>query len=232
MLIFRHAEKRGHFNFTWLDTYHSFSFSDYYDPQWMGFRDLRVINEDRVQAGKGFATHAHRDMEIITYILEGELQHKDSMGNGSIIKPGEIQRMSAGLGVTHSEYNPSLTHPVHILQIWILPEKKGLTRSYEQKQIPHFEKNNEWILLASREAREDSVVVHQNVELLMSKLRAGKFLNYNLESNRHTWIQLARGEIEVNGNLLRQGDGVAASDEKVLELKALQDSELLLFDLN
>ena len=232
MLISRHAEARGHFNFGWLDTYHTFSFSDYYDPKWMGFRDLRVINEDRVQPGEGFPTHAHRDMEIITYILAGELQHKDSMGNGSIIKPGEIQRMSAGQGVTHSEYNPSSSQPVHLLQIWILPEKNGLTPSYEQKAIPHFDKNGEWILLASPQGRDGSVTVHQNVELFMAKLKAGDSLPYHLKLNRHAWIQLAQGELEVNGALLRGGDGIAASEEKLLEVKALQDAEFLLFDLN
>jgi quercetin 2,3-dioxygenase len=232
MITVRNAQERGHFDFGWLDTSHTFSFGDYYDPDHMGFRDLRVINEDFVQPGQGFGTHPHRDMEIITYILEGSLQHKDSMGNGSMIRPGEVQRMSAGTGVTHSEFNPSDGELVHLLQIWILPEKKGIHPSYEQKKFEDEEREGKLRLVASRDGRDGSVTIHQNVDLYASLLKNGKELSFPLRPGRHVWLQVARGGVQLNGKALKAGDGAAVSEEKKLEIKAAKDSEILLFDLN
>jgi len=232
MIQIRKASERGHFNHGWLDTYHTFSFADYYDPNFMGFRDLRVINEDRVAAGRGFPTHPHRDMEIITYILSGALQHQDSMGTGSVILPGDVQRMSAGTGVTHSEYNHSKHEAVHLLQIWILPREKNLPPSYEQKSYPEERKRNQWLLIASSDGSEGSVLVHQDVRLLTTLLGKGQVLGYSLDPKRSAWVQVARGELELNGETLRESDGAALHGESELSFQAKKDSEILLFDLN
>ena len=231
MIQIRKAADRGHANHGWLDTYHTFSFADYQDPKHMSFRSLRVINEDRVEPGQGFGTHEHRDMEIITCILEGELEHKDSMGNGAVIRPGEVQRMSAGTGVTHSEFNPSKTQPVHLLQIWILPEKKDLTPSYEQREFKAQNRKNRLCLVASGKPREDAVKIHQDADLYSSLLDGGKKLEYGLDKNRHAWIQVARGSLRANDALLQAGDGAAVSQEEKLKISGENDSEFLLFDM-
>jgi len=229
MITVRKAEDRGHFNHGWLDTYHTFSFADYYDPNFMGFRDLRVINEDRVQPGRGFGTHGHRDMEIITYILEGELAHRDSMGTGSVIRPGEVQRMSAGTGVMHSEMNPSPEKPVHLLQIWILPEREGIKPGYEQKTFPETERQGRLRLVASPDAREGSLEIHQDVDLFASTLRDGKAVAHEFRPNRYGWLQVARGSVDVNGKKLNAGDGAAIEGERSIALRG--NGEVLLFDL-
>ena len=231
MIQIRKGEERGHFNHGWLDTYHTFSFSDYFDPQYMGFRSLRVINEDVVAPGAGFPTHSHRDMEIITYILDGSLEHKDSMGNGSVIGRGMAQRMTAGSGVTHSEYNASKTKPVHLLQIWILPEEKNLKPGYEEKVLNPHGKPGEWRLLASRNG-EDAVRVHQDVQLFTGFLSGEEELVYNLSSSRYAWIQLASGEATVNGQLLKAGDGASVQSETRLHFASKNTAEILLFNLN
>jgi redox-sensitive bicupin YhaK (pirin superfamily) len=231
MITLRPSAARGHFDFGWLDTRHSFSFGDYYDPRHMGFRALRVINEDRVKPGAGFPTHPHRDMEIVTYVLDGALEHKDSLGSGSVIRPGEVQRMTAGTGVTHSEFNPSEFEPVHFLQIWILPERRGLAPGYEQKALERGNGGAPLRLVASPDGAEGSVTVHQDARLYAASLDAGRSALHRLSAGRHAWVQIARGEIKLNGITLRTGDGVAVSDEPVLRLESLNDSELLLFDL-
>ncbi len=231
MIRLRKAQDRGHFDFGWLSTYHTFSFGEYHDPDHMGFRALRVINEDRVQPAQGFGTHPHRDMEIITYILEGALEHKDSMGNGSIIRPGEVQRMSAGTGVTHSEYNPSQTKPTHLLQIWIVPEKKGIRPSYGQKTYTTKEREGRLRLIASREGREGSVTLHQDADVYASILEAGKQVLHPIRPGRHAWIQVGRGGVVLNGHSLKAGDGAAVSEELSLEIEAKERAEVLLFDL-
>ena len=229
MILIRHRGERGHFDHGWLDTCHTFSFDRYYDPQHMGFRALRVINEDRVAPAQGFGTHPHRDMEIITYILEGALEHKDSMGTGSIIRPGEVQRMSAGTGITHSEFNPSKSEPVHLLQIWILPEARGIKPSYEQKQINRGEMKGKLRLIASREPSDDGVRIHQDVRLYGTILN-GDAVRHQLEHGRYAWVQIARGSMVANGAALAAGDGIAISDEPQLTLSG--NGEALLFDLN
>jgi redox-sensitive bicupin YhaK (pirin superfamily) len=229
MIQIRRSQERGHFDHGWLDTYHTFSFDRYYDPQHMGFRALRVINEDRVTPGQGFGTHPHRDMEIITYILEGALEHKDSMGTGSIIQPGEVQRMSAGTGVTHSEFNPSKREAVHLLQIWILPEVRGIKPSYEQKQISRDGMKGKLQLVAAREPTGDAVKIHQDVWLFATVLD-GETVKYGMQPGRYAWIQIARGSMNVNGTALQAGDGVAVSDERQVNLSG--NGEALLFDLN
>jgi hypothetical protein len=232
MIKVRRSEERGHANHGWLDTYHTFSFDTYHDPNHMGFRSLRVINEDRVAPGAGFPTHPHRDMEIITYVLEGALAHKDSLGNGSIIRPGDGQRMSAGSGIRHSESNASKTEPVHLLQIWILPEKKGLEPGYEQKSFPPEEKRGRLRLIAGREPKNGAVRVHQDVALYAAALGKDEQVEHRLAPGRHAWIQVARGGVSVNGVELKQGDGAAVSDEERLVIKGRDgDSEILLFDL-
>ncbi|MBI4381603.1 MAG: pirin family protein [candidate division NC10 bacterium] len=231
MVTRRPSQKRGHANHGWLDSYHTFSFADYYDPKHMGFRHLRVINEDRVQPSRGFGTHAHHDMEIITYVLEGSLEHRDSMGNQSIIVPGDVQRMSAGTGVTHSEYNPSHTEPVHLLQIWILPEKKGLSPSYQQWLFQPEEKRGALRLIGSRGGRDGSVTVHQDVDLFAALLESGELVRHTLPRGRHAWLQVVDGAVALNGTLLFAGDGAAVSDEDRLEITASKSSEVLLFDL-
>jgi redox-sensitive bicupin YhaK (pirin superfamily) len=233
MITLRPADERGHFDHGWLNTYHSFSFADYHDPKHMGFRSLRVINEDYVAPGNGFGTHPHRDMEIITYVLEGALGHKDSMGNGSAIRPGEVQRMSAGTGVLHSEYNHSPAQEVHLLQIWLLPEKRGITPSYEQKTFGREEKLNRLRLVASPDATDGSVLIHQDAKLYGSILESGNTVTHDLAAGRHAWIQLLDGNLNVNGRELRPGDGAAVSDESKLEITSTgeTEAEFLVFDL-
>ena len=229
MIKIRHREERGHFDHGWLNTYHTFSFDRYYDPRYMGFRALRVINEDRVAPGQGFGTHPHRDMEIVTYILEGALEHKDSMGTGSIIRPGEVQRMSAGTGVTHSEFNPSKQEAVHLLQIWILPEAKGIKPSYEQREFNRGELRGKLRLIASREPESGAVTIHQDVRLFATILD-GETVTHELGSDRYAWIQIVRGSIELNGARLEAGDGAAVSQNENLQISGR--GEALLFDLN
>ncbi len=231
MIRIRKREERGHFNFGWLNTYHTFSFGDYYDPRNMGFRSLRVINEDWVHPARGFPTHPHRDMEIITYILEGALEHKDSMGTGSVIRPGEVQRMSAGTGVTHSERNPSDTESVHLLQIWLVPDKRNYPPSYEQKTYTDDEKRGRFRLIASPDGREDSVTIHQDAHVYAALVEQDAHVSYELAGARHAWVQVARGRVEINGQTLEQGDGAAISDEQLLTVKGLEPSEILLFDM-
>jgi redox-sensitive bicupin YhaK (pirin superfamily) len=231
MITVRPAKERGHFDHGWLDTYHSFSFSEYLDPSHMGFRSLRVINEDRVDPRAGFPPHSHRDMEIITYVLAGALAHKDSMGNGSVIRPGDVQRMSAGTGVTHSEANGSETEPVHLLQIWILPEKRGITPSYEEKRFSPEEKRGRLRLVASRDGADGSVTIHQDARVYASLLDPGQTVRHTLDRGRGAWLQLVAGAATVNGAALATGDGAAIQNEGTLEIHAGEPTELLLFDL-
>lgn len=229
MISVRHRNERGHANHGWLDSYHTFSFDTYYDPQYMGFRALRVINEDRVAPGKGFPTHGHRDMEIITYILDGALEHKDSMGTGSIIRAGEIQRMSAGTGVRHSEFNASPTEQVHLLQIWIMPNVLHIQPSYEQKKIDRGKMRGNWLLIAAPNGPETAVQIHQDAELFAVSLDDNQALEYAIEAGRHAWLQVARGHLQVNGMPLEAGDGAAFSQERTVQLSG--EGEALLFDL-
>jgi redox-sensitive bicupin YhaK (pirin superfamily) len=229
MITIRKAEARGHFDHGWLNTYHTFSFADYYDPDFMGFRTLRVINDDRVAAGRGFGTHGHRDMEIVTYVIEGALAHRDSMGSGSIIHPGEVQRMSAGTGVMHSEMNASLEEPVRLLQIWILPERRGITPGYEQKQYSEEERRGTLRIVASPDSRDGSVKIHQDVAVYASLLNGGS-VTHEFAANRYGWLQVARGSIEINGQQLKEGDGAAIADERSVTISGA--GEVLLFDLN
>jgi redox-sensitive bicupin YhaK (pirin superfamily) len=231
MITIRKSTDRGRADHGWLDSRHTFSFADYHDPEQMGFRTLRVINEDRVEAGQGFGTHPHRDMEIISYVLEGALEHKDSMGTASVIRPGEVQRMTAGTGVLHSEYNPSRKEPVHFLQIWILPEKRNLKPGYEQKAYPDAERKDRLRLVASRDGRDGSLTIHQDAELYTTLLSRGESVSHPLKAGRHAWVQVARGAATLNGKPLATGDGAAVSGEKALELNATADAEVLLFDL-
>jgi redox-sensitive bicupin YhaK (pirin superfamily) len=230
MIRIRHANERGHFDHGWLNTYHTFSFADYHDPAHMGFRSLRVINEDRVAPGQGFGAHRHRDMEIVSYVLEGALAHQDSMGNSGVIRPGDVQKMSAGTGVQHAEFNGSKTEPVHFLQIWILPERRDIPPSYEQKTFANEVKRGHLRLIGSPDGREGSVSIQQDVELYASVLDAGGEVRYALRSGRAAWLQVARGELELNGAPLSSGDGAAITDERELVI-AGNGSELLLFDL-
>ena len=231
MISIRQAKQRGHFDHGWLNTYHTFSFDQYYDPRYMGFRNLRVINEDFVASGRGFPTHGHRDMEIITYILEGALKHEDSMGNGSVIRPGDVQRMTAGTGVRHSEKNASDTERVHLLQIWILPNTVGLEPGYEQKAFTEDERRGQLRLIASEAGRDGSVQLNQDVSLFASILPAGDEVQHTMDERRYAWIQVARGSIAVNGENAEQGDGVIVVGESNLKIKAQDDTEILLFDL-
>ena len=230
MITIRKSEDRGHFDHGWLDTYHTFSFDQYYDPAHMHWRSLRVINEDRVAAGQGFPTHSHRDMEIITYILEGALEHRDSMGNGSVIRPGDVQRMTAGTGVSHSEFNPSKSEPVHLLQIWILPNARQLTPGYEEKHFPETERVGKLRLIASNDASDGSVNIHQDARVYASILEAGQSVEHALADNRYAWLQIARGTVKLNELEMKQGDGAAISRE-TLNIVAHDRAELLLFDL-
>jgi quercetin 2,3-dioxygenase len=231
MLTIRRSGERGHFDHGWLNTYHTFSFDQYYDPRYMGFRSLRVINEDFVAPSRGFPTHGHRDMEIITYILEGALKHEDSMGNGSVIRPGDVQRMTAGTGVRHSEKNPSNTERVHLLQIWILPNAENLTPGYEQKAFSDEERRGQLRLIASGDGRDDSVHLNQDVSLFASILDATQEVEREMDAKRYGWIQVARGSVVVNGESVEQGDGVVVVGESNLRIKAQEPAEILLFDL-
>lgn len=231
MISVRKSTERGHFNHGWLSTYHTFSFAGYYDPKQTGFGALRVINEDQVQPGQGFPTHPHQDMEIISYVLEGALAHRDSMGNSSVILPGEVQRMTAGTGITHSEYNHSTTELVHFLQIWVLPEARSLTSGYEQKFFPPQEKKGTLRLIASRDGRHGSVSINQDINLYAALLEAGGELRHHIPTARRTWLQVARGRVLVNDQPLEQGDGAAVSDEELLHIAAKESAEVLLFDL-
>lgn len=231
MITLRRSGDRGHFDHGWLKTWHTFSFADYRDPRHMHFRTLRVINEDIVQPGMGFGTHPHRDMEIITYVLEGELEHRDSMGNGSIIRPGEVQYMSAGSGVTHSEFNPSKTDPVHLMQIWIFPSAKGLPPRYEQRQFPPLSNTGRMTLLASGDGREGSIEIRQDARLAAAALRAGETARYEIDAGRSGWLQVLRGELALNGETLSAGDGAAIEDVTTIDLAAKRESQVLLFDL-
>ena len=231
MITIRKGQERGHFDHGWLNTYFTFSFADYYDPQHVHFRTLRVLNDDRVAAGAGFPEHPHRDMEIITYVLEGALEHRDSMGNGSVIRPGDVQYMSAGSGVTHSEFNASKTDPVHLLQIWMFPEKKGFKPVYDQKNFPREDKHGKFRLMASPDGREGSVTIRQDNELYATVLGAGESVRHELKPERHAYVQVARGSVKLNGTTLGEGDGASISQEKTVELTGVKDAEVLLFDL-
>ena len=232
MITLRKAGDRGHAEHGgWLDSWHTFSFGDYYDPKHMGFRALRVINEDRVTPGQGFPTHSHRDMEIVTYVLDGALEHRDSMGNGSVIESGDVQRMTAGSGVGHSEFNASKTAPVHFLQIWILPEARNLEPGYEQKHFSKQDLKGKLRVVASRAGADGQVLVHQDVKLLAGTFDAGEAENYALAPGRHAWLHVARGQLLVNGQALSAGDAAQVSDETALELRGVSDAEVLLFDL-
>lgn len=233
MIKVRKSAERGGGNFGWLDTRYTFSFNNYYDPKFMGFRDLRVINEDFVEANQGFGTHGHADMEIITYVIEGELAHKDSSGGEETLRPHEVQRMTAGSGIRHSEFNPSKTEKVHLLQIWILPEKDGLEPGYEQTYFAPETKQGKLKLVASRGGDLGSVKINQDVKLYSSLLKTGEEVSHELAENRHAWIQIVKGSISLKGEILEAGDGAAISEEKVLKIKSLaDDTEFLLFDLN
>lgn len=231
MITIRAARARGHAQHGWLDSYHTFSFGNYYEPAHMGFRSLRVINDDRVAPGQGFATHSHSDMEIITFVLEGAVAHKDSIGNVATIRPGEVQRMSAGTGIAHSEYNPSNDELTHLLQIWILPDRQGLEPSYEQIAFPLEERLGKLRLIASPDGKDGSVTIHQNVKLLTAVLEPEQQVTYELERERHGWLQITRGEISIDGQRLEAGDGAAITQERQLKIQAITNSEILLFDL-
>lgn len=231
MITIRPSNERGGGDYGWLNTRHTFSFDQYYDQRFMGFRSLRVINEDFVEPGHGFPMHPHRDMEIITYLLEGALEHNDSMGNGSIIRPGDGQRMSAGRGVRHSEANPSKTEAAHLLQIWILPSERGLEPSYEQKAFPAEEKRGKLRLIAGPDGKDGSVTIHQDARLYVALLSPGQQVQHDLAPGRYAWLQVAKGAVELNGKPLSQGDGAAVSEEQQLTIKGTEDAEILLFDL-
>lgn len=233
MIKVRRAEERGHANYGWLDTNHTFSFSNYYDPKYMGFRNLLVINEDRVQAGRGFPTHPHDNMEIISYVLEGGLEHRDSMGNGSVIVPGEVQRMSAGTGITHSEYNHSKDELVHFMQIWLLPDKQGIKPSYEQKMFQADEKQGNLRLVAAADGRDGAVNIQADTDLYATTLNGGQQISYQLKPNRYGWVQVARGTVTLNGQSLKAGDGAAVQAGQLLTLigQVEATSEVLIFDL-
>lgn len=231
-MAIRKSDERGHFDHGWLDTRHTFSFAGYYDPEFVGFRDLRVINEDRVIGGEGFGTHSHRDMEIITYVLDGQLAHRDSSGGGGVIGPGRVQRMSAGSGVAHSEFNGSKTEPVHFLQIWIMPEKRGIPPSYEEKDFPLAERLGKLRLVASPEGEAGSLRINQDAKVYASVLRAGDELRHPMQLDRYGWVQVARGELTLNGVPLEAGDGAALAEQRELVIRSEQGAELLVFDLN
>jgi len=228
----RKGGDRGHFDHGWLDTYHTFSFSDYYDPQQMGFRSLRVMNEDRVAAGMGFPMHGHRDMEIVTYVLSGALQHEDSLGHGEILRPGEFQHMSAGRGIRHSEFNPSESESVHLYQIWLLPREQGLTPSYGQKAFDPAGRQNQWQLVASPDGSEGSLPIQQEARILLANLDAGRELSRDIPAGRHAWLQVLRGAIQYGDSALSAGDGVAISNEASIRVTAPEPAEMMLFDLS
>lgn len=232
MITIRPQDQRGVAKFSWLDSRHSFSFGNYYDPQQMGFASLRVINEDKIIPAKGFGTHGHQDMEIITCVLSGELEHRDSMGNGSVIRPGDVQRMTAGTGVRHSEFNASAREPVHLLQIWILPEEQGLEPSYEEKNFSSQIRQGKLTLLGSRDGKDNSVTIHQDVNLYLGSLTNNSCFTYQIQDNRVVWLQMAKGEVQLNNRLLQAGDGAAITDETEIAIAANNtEAEFLLFDL-
>lgn len=231
MIKLRKSEERGHANHGWLDSYHSFSFSRYYDPEHMQYSVLRVINEDVVAPDMGFGMHPHRDMEIVTYMLSGQLRHMDNLGNGSVIRAGDVQRMTAGTGIVHSEFNASSEESAHLLQIWLLPERNDLQPGYEEKHFDPSEKWNQWRLIASRDAREGSLLIHQDVSLFATVLEQGKSLSYELAAERSAYLQVARGRIDLNGEVLLAGDAAKIEGQQLIELQAFEDAEMLLFDL-
>ncbi len=231
MITLRRHDDRGHAQHGWLDSHHTFSFADYFDPDHMGFRSLRVINEDRVAPGQGFGAHPHRDMEIVSYVLEGGLEHKDSMGTGSVIRPGDVQRMSAGTGVVHSEYNASKSEPVHFLQIWIIPSKRSIAPSYEQKTFSTEEKQGKLRVVASPDGREGSVKLHADAIVFAGLFGPGERAELGLREDRHAWIHVARGKVRVNGSDLEAGDGAALSDEPAVHIEGIDGAEVLVFDL-
>jgi quercetin 2,3-dioxygenase len=232
MMTIRRANERGHANHGWLDTHHTFSFADYHDPDWMGFRSLRVINDDTVAGGGGFGTHPHRDMEIITYVLSGALQHRDSMGHQSVLKPGDVQRISAGSGIAHSEFNYSPVEPVHFLQIWIEPDRQGVKPAYAERSFGNGSAEQRLTLVASRDGRDGSVAIHQDADVWLARLGQGPNTIHSLKPGRHAWVQVAEGEVNLNGRTLRAGDGAALSNEPTLTLAAKAPAQALLFDLN
>jgi redox-sensitive bicupin YhaK (pirin superfamily) len=231
MINIRRSSERGGGDYGWLNTRHTFSFDQYHDPHFMGFRSLRVINEDRVAPGEGFPTHSHRDMEIITYLLEGALEHKDSLGTGSVIRPGDGQRMSAGRGIRHSEMNPSSTEPAHLLQIWIMPDRSGHEPSYQQKAFPDEEKRGKLRLIAGPDGKDGSVTIHQDAQLYVTLLSPGEEVTHRLTKGRYAWLQVAKGTVELNGQRLQPGDGAQVSAEPQLTIKGVENAEVLLFDL-
>lgn len=231
MLTIRRAQERGHGNHGWLDSYHTFSFANYHDPRFMGFGPLRVINDDKILAGRGFGTHGHRDMEIITYVLDGAVAHKDSMGNGSTIRPGDIQKMSAGRGVMHSEFNPQADAGTHLLQIWIEPNVVGIEPEYEEKRFAEIEKRGRLRLVASPDAADGSVRIHQDAQFLVGKFDGAESAEYELRAGRRAWVHVARGSVTVNGLPLSAGDAVALTDERQLTIAQGSDAEVLVFDL-
>lgn len=231
MIVIRRSEERGPTRIGWLDSKHSFSFGQYYDPRFMGFGPLRVINEDRVKPGAGFDTHSHSDMEIISYVLEGALEHKDTIGTGSVIRPGDVQRMSAGTGVAHSEFNASRTDPVHFLQIWILPEARGIAPSYEQKTFSAEEKRGRLRLIGARDGRDGAITIHRDVDFYAGLFDGGERATHAVHAGRLAWVQVARGEIALNGELLRAGDGAALKDVEIIEFDGRSEAEVLVFDM-
>jgi quercetin 2,3-dioxygenase len=232
MITIRKASERGHFNHGWLDTYHTFSFGDYRDPKHMGFRSLRVMNEDHVDPGQGFGMHPHSDMEIVTYVLDGKLAHQDSMGNGSVIRAGDFQRMTAGTGIYHSEVNPSHDKPVHLYQIWLRPSERGLEPSYEERHVGNGAASNLLELVASPEGRDGSLTIHQDADIYLGKLGENSQVEHQLGAERHAWLQVLRGNVTVNGNTLNVGDGAAVSDEASVQIIANGAAEVMLFDMN
>jgi redox-sensitive bicupin YhaK (pirin superfamily) len=231
MITIRRSAERGHFDHGWLDTYHTFSFADYHDPRFMGFKSLRVINEDRIAPGQGFGQHPHRDMEILTYVLSGELAHRDSLGNGEVIRPGEIQYMAAGSGIVHSEFNPSQSQPVHLIQIWITPNKKGVSPRYEQRQFPAISNAGTLTLFASPDGRAGSIQINQDATLYAATLREGQHVQHQLANGRGAWLQLLRGTIDMDGHELQAGDGAMVTDQPAINISGTSAAELLLFDL-
>jgi quercetin 2,3-dioxygenase len=232
MVTVRRSHERGHADHGWLNSYHTFSFAGYQDPNHMAFRSLRVMNEDRVAPGQGFGRHPHRDMEIVSYVLDGALEHKDSMGNGSVLHAGDFQRITAGTGVEHSEFNPSATQPVHFYQIWLLPDKRGLNPSYEERSFSTREKHNRLRLVASRDGRDGSLTVHQDADVFLSTMEAGVSVSHQLKPGRHAWVQVMLGSVLVGDTMLGEGDAAAISEESELKLVAVDPAELMLFDLH
>jgi hypothetical protein len=231
MIIPRYAADRGHADHGWLNTCHTFSFADYYDPEHTGFRDLLVINEDRVQPGRGFGTHGHQDMEIISYVLEGALEHKDSMGHGAVLRPGELQRISAGTGILHSEFNPSAGAPVHFYQIWLTPDRAGHEPSYEQRRFDPAERQGQLRLVAAPDGRDGSLTIHQDARIYLATLAAGQEVAHTLEPGRHAWLQVIRGKVDLSGQGLATSDGAAISGETGLDIRGTDDAQVMLFDL-